>query len=69
MLKSMLTPKYKATVNHKMNEHLQFCTFHRNLNKPFLLPCFTLSNRRAGMARSSSVLLRGVTGVTRVTVA
>lgn len=38
MVKSMLTPKYKATVNHKMNEHLPFCTFHSNLNKPLLLP-------------------------------
>lgn len=38
----MLTPKYKA--NQKMNEHLPFCTFHSNLNKPFLLPFFTLSN-------------------------
>lgn len=34
----MLTPKYKATVNHKLNEHLPFCTFHSNLNEPFLLP-------------------------------
>lgn len=69
MLTSMLNPKYKATVNHKKNEHLPFCTFHSNLNKPFLLPCFTLSKRRAGMARSSFMLLRGVTGVTCVTVA
>lgn len=47
MLKIMLTPECKMNV--------PFCTFHRNLNKPFLLLCFYAVSQTC---RKGSIQLR-----------